>query len=218
MPGIKEQIKNAIQEQGVIAIIRGVSEKDICPLLDALICGGVKVSEITFGYFSDEETERIIQKAVDYAKDKIYVGAGTVTCVNRARIAICAGADFMVAPNFSEKVINYCNQEDKLIISGAFTPTEIINAHQAGADFVKIFPANLVGAQYFKNINALNYNIPLIAFAGITSENIAEYIKAGAVGAGVGSEFINLKQIQNGNFAYVTEKAQELLSAVKAVK
>ena len=218
MNNFKNQIVSTIKEQGVIAIIRGVEDKNIPPLLDALYLGGLKVAEITFGWLNDNETVELIQEAVNFAGDRLFIGAGTVTSLKRAELAYEAGAKFVVAPNVNREVIEFCNQKGICVISGAFSPTEICNARLYGADFIKIFPANVLGAEYFKAMKAPFGDIPLLAFAGVTCDNIGEYLSAGAIGAGIGSELINLKAIKTGDFAYVTNKAKALLSAVKAVK
>ena len=217
MQSLKEKINQTIKEQGVIAIIRGVEEKDLYPLLDALYLGGMQVAEITFGK-EDNETSRLIEKAVAYVGDKMFIGAGTVTDLPRARLAYNSGAQFLVSPNTDKCVIDFAKENSISMVCGAFTPSEIYSAYSFGADFVKVFPANFYGAEYIKTVKAPFPQIPLIAFAGVTGENIAQFIKAGAIGAGIGSELINLKQIKAGNFNYVTEKAKQLLTAVKQAK
>ena len=101
------------------------------------------------------------------------------------------------------------------IISGALSPTEAYNARVYGADFIKVFPANVFGASYFKTLKAPLPDIPMLAFAGIGENNIAEYIKAGAIGAGIGSELINLSAIEKGDFEYVENKAKALINCVQ---
>ena len=218
MQNLKQQVINQIKEQGVIAIIRGVKSQDFAPLLSALNDGGVKVAEVTFGAQSDEQTFDLIKEAVSNAKPDQFIGAGTVTCLQRAKIALDAGAKFIVSPNVDVEVIKFCNENGLCIVSGALTPTEIFLAHNSGADFVKVFPANVFGPQYFKTIKSPLGNIPLLAFAGVTCENIGDYVKAGAVGAGIGSELVNLKAIRSGDFEYVKNKAKQFITCVQNAK
>ena len=214
----KNTVKNAILDCGAIAIIRGVKECDLANVIDALYQGGITVAEITFGVESNEQTASLIKSALAYSKDKIVMGAGTVCDLERAKIAKEAGAQFIVSPNFNEEVVRFCNQNNLTVICGALTPTEIYDAYAKGADIVKVFPANAFGSSYFKAVLAPFKNYSLFAFGGVTCDNIGEFIKAGALGAGIGSELINLKAISEGDFAYITNKAKSLIEAVNSAK
>ena len=214
----KNLVKNAILNCGAIAIIRGVNEGDLANVIDALYQGGITVAEITFGVEDNEQTASLIKSALDFAKGKIIMGAGTVCDIERARVAKEAGAQFIVSPNFNEEVVRFCNENNLTVICGALTPTEIYDAYAKGADIVKVFPASAFGSSYFKAVLAPFKNYALFAFGGVTCDNIGEFIKAGALGAGIGSELVNLKAIKEGDFAYVTNKAKSLIDAVKAAK
>ncbi len=218
MNALKENIKSAVTKQGVIAIIRGVDEDNLAPLLGSLFEGGVCVAEITFGFYSEEKTARLIQKAVSLSGENIILGAGTVTCLERAKIAKESGAKFIVSPNFNREVVEFCVENDLFIVCGAFSPTEIYDAYSCGADLIKVFPANAFGVEYIKAIKGPLKEIPLVVFGGVTAANIGDYIKAGAIGAGIGSELINLKAINDGDFEFIKNKAQELISCVKEAK
>lgn len=215
---LKQKIIAQIEDQGVIAIIRGVKSEKFAPLLIALDQGGVCVAEVTFGAQSDQETCELLKTALSLAKPYQYIGAGTVTCLERAKLAFEAGAKFIVSPNVNKEVIEFCKRNNLCVISGALTPTEVYNAYEYGADFVKIFPSNIFGASYFKALKGPMPNIPLIAFGGINEGNLGEYLSAGAIGAGVGSELINLKAIENDDFEYVKNKAQSFINCVKLSK
>ena len=213
----QENIISTINKQGVIAIIRGVDSENLNPLLDALYNGGLRVAELTFGD-NDSLTCTLLKQAISYMGDKMIIGAGTVTDITRAKLARECGAGFAVSPNTNVEVFSYCKQKGMVVVGGAFTPTEVELAHRNGAHFVKIFPVDMFGEKYVKALKGPFKNIPLIVFSGVTTNNIASYIKAGAVGAGVGSELINLEQIKKGNFDYVTKKAEELLEKVSQAK
>ena len=218
MSNLKRLVKNALEQQGVIAIIRGVGEDNLAPLLRALKNANLQVAELTFGWVDDLSTANLIKKAVEIAGDNIFIGAGTVTGIERAKIAVNAGAKFIVTPNFNSEVIEFCNKNGVLTVCGAFTPNEVITAYQTGADYIKIFPANVFGAEYIKALKCTFPQIPMLAFAGVTTENFAKYLDAGVVGVGVGSELINLKAISQGDFAYVEKVAKELLQIANSKK
>ncbi|MBR4419654.1 MAG: bifunctional 4-hydroxy-2-oxoglutarate aldolase/2-dehydro-3-deoxy-phosphogluconate aldolase [Clostridia bacterium] len=214
----KEFIKQAVENCGVIAVIRGVKEESLPALIKALSDGGITVAELTFGVESDQDTALLIKKAVELADDNLIIGAGTVVNACRAKLALEGGAKFVVSPNFNGEVIDFCSQKGIVTVCGALTPSEIYDAHTRGADFIKIFPSSGFGASYFKAVRAPFPQIPLFAFGGITGANLGEYIKAGAIGVGIGSELINLKAINAGDFDFVTNKAKELVNEIKRAK
>jgi len=142
------------------------------------------------------------------------VGAGTVTSVCDAEMACEAGAKFLIAPNTDEKVIRRTVELGMVSIPGALTPTEIVAAYNAGADFVKVFPAGNMGPGYVKAVCAPLSDIPLLAVGGINAQNAVEYVKAGCVGVGVGGNLANRKWIEAGEFDRIEEAARELVNAL----
>ncbi len=218
MAHIKQQTISAIKNSGIIAIVRGVENQYLIPLFSALKEGGVLCAEITFGYYDDEVTFEQLKEVCSQFGNEMYIGAGTVLDEKKAELAINAGAEFLVTPTVEKEVIDYCNQNDKVMISGAYTPTEINYAYNAGSHLVKLFPADSLGSKYIKSVKVPLIHIPIICFGGINCGNIAEYIRAGAIGAGIGGDLVDLKAIKAGDFESITLKAKQLIEAVKQAK
>ena len=218
MTHTKQQTLAAIKNSGIIAIVRGVEKECLIPLFNALKEGGVTCAEITFGYYDDQTTFEQLSEVCKHFATEMHVGAGTVLDTKKAELAIKAGAEFLVTPTVEKAVIDYCNEHDKIMISGAYTPTEINYAYNAGSHIVKLFPADSLGSKYIKAVKAPLIHIPIICFGGINSSNIGEYIKAGAIGAGIGSDLVDLKAIKAGDFETITKKAKALIAAVKDAK
>ncbi|MBQ7567157.1 MAG: 2-dehydro-3-deoxyphosphogluconate aldolase, partial [Oscillospiraceae bacterium] len=148
--------------------------------------------------------------------DRMLFGAGTVTSVGMVRQAHEAGARFIVSPNTDEAVIRATRELDMASIPGALTPTEILCAHSAGADFVKVFPACNMGVSYFKNIRAPLKGVRLLAVGGVALETAADYMSAGCAGLGVAGCLFRKEWVRDGEWARVTQAAQELLAALRA--
>ncbi|MFQ5770060.1 MAG: bifunctional 4-hydroxy-2-oxoglutarate aldolase/2-dehydro-3-deoxy-phosphogluconate aldolase, partial [bacterium] len=142
---------------------------------------------------------------------------GTVLDAETARLAILAGAEFVVAPTLNLEAIVMAHRYDKVIIPGAFTPTEILTAWQSGADMVKVFPATALGAKYFKDIKGPLPQIRLLPTGGVTIENAGEFIKAGACCVGIGTNLLDKKAIETSQFEVLTKRARTLVANVKAV-
>ncbi|MCL7748260.1 bifunctional 4-hydroxy-2-oxoglutarate aldolase/2-dehydro-3-deoxy-phosphogluconate aldolase [Halalkalibacter alkaliphilus] len=204
-----------ITESGIVAVIRGSKPENIVAIGKALREGGVKALEITV------ETPRamsIIEKvAVELENEDVIVGAGTVLDPETARAAILSGARFVFSPTVNVETIKMSKRYGVLSIPGAFTPTEILTAYENGADLIKVFPANAVGPSYIKNIKGPLPHIPLMVTGGIDLANAADYIKAGAVGLGVGSTLvpatINEEALQS-----ITDKAKKFVETVKLAR
>ncbi|MBR3863852.1 MAG: bifunctional 4-hydroxy-2-oxoglutarate aldolase/2-dehydro-3-deoxy-phosphogluconate aldolase [Clostridia bacterium] len=218
MAHTKQQTLSAIKNNGIIAIVRGVENQYLIPLFTALKEGGVLCAEITFGYYDDEQTFEQLKEVCARFGDEMYIGAGTVLDTKKAELAFKAGAEFLVTPTIEKEVIDYCNKNDKIMISGAYTPTEINYAYNLGSHLVKLFPADSLGAKYIKSVKAPLIHIPIVCFGGINASNIGEYVRAGAIGAGIGSDLVNLKAIKSGDFESITLKAKELVLAINQAK
>lgn len=194
--------------------MRGIESEKILPLFNALYSGGVRLAEITFGVASDEQTAADIALAKSNFGDKMLVGAGTVTDINRAKHALSAGADYIISPVCDCDVIRFAASNNLPCIAGAFTPTEIKTAYDNGADLVKVFPAEALGPAYLKSISApLNY-IPLVPFGGITAQNVKDYFNVGAVAVGIGAAVIDKKSVANGDFKKIENNAKSIFSIV----
>lgn len=201
-----------IKQTGVAAVIRGATVDNIAVIGEALSKGGVKVLEITV------ETPgacAAIEKASLELND-VLVGAGTVLDPETARTAIMSGAKFIFSPTINSKTIEMAKRYGVVSIPGALTPTEILSAYENGADLVKVFPANVFGPSYIKDIHGPLPQIPLITTGGISVANVGEYIKAGASGVGVGSSLVNTKkELSEQYLSEITETASAFIKAVQ---
>ncbi|ONI44132.1 2-dehydro-3-deoxyphosphogluconate aldolase [Candidatus Epulonipiscioides gigas] len=209
---MKQKVIDCILEHKVIAIVRGVGEEDILETAKALYDGGIKLLEITFNQKDPntlENTKKLIKLVSDKYGDKICVGAGTVMNIKQAQTAFDGGAKYFISPNTNIAVIHKANELGAVSIPGALTPTEAQNAYEAGADFVKLFPAGDLGTGYIKSVCAPLNHIPFLAVGGINSNNLADFMKTGIKGVGVGGNLVDLKIIKNKYFKKLTELAKE---------
>ncbi|WP_226529670.1 bifunctional 4-hydroxy-2-oxoglutarate aldolase/2-dehydro-3-deoxy-phosphogluconate aldolase [Metabacillus niabensis] len=204
-----------IKETGVAAVIRGATTDNIIAIAEALKAGGVKVLEITV------ETPgacAAIEKA-SLELDDVLVGAGTVLDAETARVAIMSGAKFIFSPTTNSKTIEMAKRYGVVSIPGALTPTEILTAYENGADLIKVFPANVFGPSYIKDIHGPLPQVPLITTGGISVENVGEYIKAGAAGVGVGSSLVNTKkELTSAYLSEITATSSKFIKAVKEAR
>ena len=211
---MREQIIQKVLEKKIVAIVRGVYGEDCVKLAQALCDGGIELLEVTFDQSKPELLERTsdtIRLLVDRLGDKMIFGAGTVTSVKMLELAKNAGARFIVSPDTNEAVIRATVAAGMVSMPGALTPTEIVTAHSYGADFVKLFPAGTQGTGYFKAVTAPLNHIRLLAVGGVNEKNIADFLAAGAVGAGVGGNLVNKTWIANGEFDKITAHARNMV-------
>ncbi len=204
-----------IEECGIVAIIRANSSNELFEAAVAIEAGGVDVIEITM---TTPNALHVIGSVSDSLGDSVLIGVGSVLDTETARAAMLAGAEFVVSPVTKPGIIEICNRYGKVVIPGAFTPTEILRAWEAGADYVKVFPSSGVGPSYIKDIKAPLPQIPLIPTGGVTAENAAEFIKAGAAALGVGSALVSQAIINSGDLDALTERAKVLVTAVKSAR
>lgn len=215
---MKQTVIRAIEEHKIIAIVRGVAQDKLIPLTQALYDGGIRLIELTFsadGSISDEQTAARIRLLAKQFAGQMLVGAGTVLTKQQVALVDQAGGMFAISPNTDEDVIHACNSRGLVSIPGAFTPTEIVTAHRVGADFVKLFPVSDLGHKYISAVKAPLPHIRLLAVGGVDETNIANYLQAGACGAGVGGNLVNRKWVEAGDFNKITQVAQQLAAAVK---
>jgi len=209
---ISNRILEGIQKHKLVAIIRGIGEDRILETVQALADGGIKVMEVTL---NREDAVRSIKLISHSFGNDIVLGAGTVLNGDQVRLVAENGAGFIVSPNVDLEVIKETKQLGMVSIPGAFTPSEIVAAHNAGADFVKLFPAGSLGADYIKAIRAPLDNIPLLAVGGIDLNNIPLFFRAGVVGVGIGGNLVNKKLIEAGRYDEIRAIAREYSSLVK---
>lgn len=217
---LKKQLVSELKKDAIVAIIRGVDTDKLCSLLSALYDGGIRWAEITFNQ-SKPETDVVTAKSISDMKKqfqgKMHIGAGTVMSMKQAEMAINAGAEFLISPNTVPEIIQYTIKNNVISMPGAFTPTEIAIAYQSGADVIKVFPADSLGIPYLKAVMASMSHIPLVAVGGVNENNVADFLRAGVVGVGVGSAITPKKLIANGEFDAITELAKKYTDAIKEI-
>jgi 2-dehydro-3-deoxyphosphogluconate aldolase / (4S)-4-hydroxy-2-oxoglutarate aldolase len=204
---------NQIKESGLIAIIRGKNPKDIVSIVSALKDGGAKAVEVTMD--TPNVLEVLEQLNAEFGHEML-IGAGTVLDPESARMAIMAGAKFIISPSLNVDTIRMTKRYGALSIPGVFTPTEALTAYEAGADAVKVFPIHVLGPAYLKAIRDPLPQIPLIPTGGINLENVKEYLKLGVVAVGLGGALIH--KCDEVNEVYLREVKDNTEQFVKVVK
>ena len=207
-----------IRKGKIVAILRGVPEEKLGFIAEALQKGGVRAIECTFDHTCEDCVEangRMIARLAALTGPDMDIGAGTVLTPEEVRAAVEAGGRFIISPNVNERVIGETKRREAVSIPGALTPTEIVSAWEAGADFVKLFPAGQLGAGYIKAVRAPLKHIPMLAVGGVTPENIPDYLDAGICGFGIGSPLLPKAVIEANNWAAVTERARRFVEAVR---
>jgi 2-dehydro-3-deoxyphosphogluconate aldolase/(4S)-4-hydroxy-2-oxoglutarate aldolase len=192
-------------------VIRASSKEEALAVIEAIAAGGITTIEITM----------TVPNAIDLipslssTRDDLLIGAGSVLDPETARECIAAGAQFIVSPATNFDTIVYCNESEIVVMPGALTPTEIVNAWDAGADFVKVFPADSMGgAKYLRSLKAPLPDIKLIPTGGVNQSTAADFIKAGAEAIGVGADLVDLAAIREGRASDVTSAAKKYLEIV----
>ncbi|WP_216829148.1 bifunctional 4-hydroxy-2-oxoglutarate aldolase/2-dehydro-3-deoxy-phosphogluconate aldolase [Alkalihalobacterium elongatum] len=206
---------DTIKENGVVAIIRGAAPENIFEIAKALSEGGVKTLEITV------ETPKVMSliESVRSKFPNLIVGAGTVLDPETARAAILAGSQFIFSPTVNEETIRLTKRYGVISIPGALTPTEILTAYEHGADVIKVFPANIYGPSYLKDVHGPLPHIPLMPTGGIDLHNVTDYIQTGAVAVGLGSALVNTKKTMTKEyFDELTKKAASFVEAVNQAR
>ncbi len=213
----EETIQTALQEK-VIAIVRGVTGRACLDLAQSLYEGGIRLMEVTYDQQNPgswRETADVIHTISERFAGRLLAGAGTVTTPELVELSHSAGARFIISPDTNPAVITRTRELEMVSMPGAMTPTEIAAAHRLGADIVKLFPASVLGPGYLKAILSPLSHIKLMAVGGIDADNIADFLAAGAVGAGVGGRLVDRKAIAQGNFDLIRQTAQALTAAAK---
>jgi 2-dehydro-3-deoxyphosphogluconate aldolase/(4S)-4-hydroxy-2-oxoglutarate aldolase len=209
----RSEVIQQIVETGVIPVVRAASADEAMRAIDAIKEGGISVLEITM---TVPGAVRVIEEvAVRYGSEAL-VGAGTVLDAETARACILAGAEFIVSPALNPETIALCRRYGKVVIPGALTPTEVLAAWQAGADFVKVFPCDsLGGARYIKSLKAPLPQIQIIPTGGVTLQTAADFIKAGASALGVGTDLVDVKALRAGQGKLIVERARRFIEIVR---
>ena len=215
---MREHVILQTLKQRIIAIVRGVSPDSIAPLMRALLDGGIGMAEVTFN-LSKPESFGETAKAISIMReiDGLIPGAGTVVTPELVEIAANAGARFIVSPNVDAAVIAKTRELGLVSMPGAATPSEAVAAHNAGADFIKLFPAGNLGPGYLEALCAPLSHLRFLAVGGVDENNAAEFMRAGAVGLGLAGELVNRDWIATGQFDKITRLADEICRAARAV-
>lgn len=204
-----------VLNSGIVAVIRSTSSEQLVGVAKALYEGGVDVLEVTF---TVPRALEIIAEVRRTLGDKVLLGAGTVLDPETARAAFLAGAEFLVAPTVNVDVIRLGNRYDKLVMPGAFTPTEILTAWEAGAQVIKVFPADIGGPAYLKTLHGPLPQVRLLPTGGVNLNTIADFLKAGACAVGLGGALVEPKAVQAGDMARITSLSQQYVELVKQTR
>ncbi len=209
----KEEIVKTISECGLIPVVRTTDAQQALKVADALQKGGAPIIEITMtvpGALS------VLEELSRSVSDTVILGAGTVLDGETARMAILAGAQFIVAPTLDANTIKVCNRYSRPVVPGALTPTEILRAWELGADFVKVFPADAVGGpSYIKSVKAPLPQVALVPTGGVDIYTAPEFIKAGAAAVGAGGALIKKKFLAEENYEGLVQHTKDFLNAIK---
>jgi 2-dehydro-3-deoxyphosphogluconate aldolase/(4S)-4-hydroxy-2-oxoglutarate aldolase len=208
----KEDMLELIRKTGVVAIMRAKSSDQLLAAADAVLAGGVNAIEVTMT--TPGALEVVEQATARYGADVIF-GAGSVLDPETARAVILAGAQFVVAPTLNLRTIEVCKRYSVAVIPGAYTPTEILTAWEAGADMVKVFPASAGGPAYIKAVKAPLPQIRLVPVGGVDLNTTADFIRAGADVVGVGGALINQKLLDDGDFDVIIDRATRFREEVE---
>jgi 2-dehydro-3-deoxyphosphogluconate aldolase/(4S)-4-hydroxy-2-oxoglutarate aldolase len=211
----KDETISRITSSGVIPVIRASSKEEALAVIEAIAAGGITTIEITMTVPNAIE----LIASLSSTRDDLLIGAGSVLDPETARECIAAGAQFIVSPATNFDTILYCNESAIVVMPGALTPTEIVNAWDAGADFVKVFPADSMGgAKYLRSVKAPLPDIKLIPTGGVNQSTAAEFIKAGAEAIGVGADLVDLVAIRESRASDITSAARKYLEIVKEAR
>ena len=211
----KESQLQQVLDCGIVAVVRSPDSQQLVEVCRALAEGGVTVVEITMSVSNALDVLKQVRQALG---DRLLLGAGTVLDAETARAVLLAGAEYVVAPTLNLDVIRLCRRYDKLVMPGAFTPTEILTAWEAGADIVKVFPADVVGPAFFKAVRAPLPQIRLMPTGGVDLQTAASFLKAGACCLGVGGQLVEPKAVAERNFDRIRDLARQYSAIVKQVR
>jgi 2-dehydro-3-deoxyphosphogluconate aldolase / (4S)-4-hydroxy-2-oxoglutarate aldolase len=218
MPDVSTQraaVTAAIEQAGVVAIIRMKEPEKVRAVAEAIAAGGARALEVTM---TVPRAVELIAELAPTMPSGFLLGAGTVVDAATAKRVIDAGAQFVVGPVFRREVITACHERDVPVLPGCFTPTEILEAWDAGADVVKVFPATALGPGFIKDVRAPLPHVKLMPTGGVTLDNAGDWIKAGAVAVGVGTALLDAKAIAAGDYATLRANAERIVANVRAAR
>lgn len=211
----READLHRVLDCGIVAVVRSQDSQQLVDVVKALADGGVTVAEITMTVPGALDVVRAARQALG---DRVLLGAGTILDPETARAAILAGAEYIVSPTLNLDVIRMCRRYDKLVMPGAFTPTEILTAWEAGADIVKVFPADVVGPTFFKAIRGPLPQIRVMPTGGVDLKTAKSFLQAGACCLGVGGQLVDPEAIKQRNFDKIRDLARQYADIVKVFR
>jgi 2-dehydro-3-deoxyphosphogluconate aldolase/(4S)-4-hydroxy-2-oxoglutarate aldolase len=210
----KETQLRQVLDCGIVAVVRSPDSQQLVEVAYALAEGGVSVIEITMTVPDALDVLRQVRKALG---NRILLGAGTILDAETGRAALLAGAEYLVAPTVNLEVVRLCQRYDKLVMPGALTPTEILTAWEAGADIVKVFPAEVVGPSFFKALRGPLPQVRLMPTGGVDLTTAAAFLKAGACCLGIGSQLVEPRAVAERNFDRIRDLARQYQAIVQQV-
>jgi 2-dehydro-3-deoxyphosphogluconate aldolase / (4S)-4-hydroxy-2-oxoglutarate aldolase len=212
----KQEVRSRIEEIGIVPVVRASSQREAHIAAEAVCKGGIPIVEITMTCPGAIE---VIGELVKSAGPEILIGAGTVLNAADARRCLDAGAQFLVSPGFNRATVELAVRESKLIMAGALTPTEIIEAWTAGSDLVKVFPCGQVGgAKYIKALKGPLPQVPLVPTGGVNLSTAAEFIEAGAAALGIGGELVQPEALRSNKPELIVETARKFLGIIASTR
>jgi 2-dehydro-3-deoxyphosphogluconate aldolase/(4S)-4-hydroxy-2-oxoglutarate aldolase len=215
MSGDRNSVVAAVERAGIVAVIRIKDPARLKAVVDAIAEGGIRVLEVTMTVPGAVE---LIADLAPRMPNGFLLGAGTVVDAVTVGRVIDAGARFIVSPVYRQEVIDASHARDIAIMPGCFSPTEILNAWDGGADVVKVFPATALGPGYIKDVRGPLPQIKMMPTGGVTLDNAGEWIKAGAVAVGVGTALLDANAIAEGKYQVLRSNAERIVSNVRAAK
>ncbi|TWT31784.1 bifunctional 4-hydroxy-2-oxoglutarate aldolase/2-dehydro-3-deoxy-phosphogluconate aldolase [Blastopirellula retiformator] len=201
-----------ITDCGIVAVLRADRPEAVVDIAEALLAGGVHAIEVTF---TVPKAHQVLEAVADRLGGKIVLGAGTVLDPETARLAILAGAEFIVSPAINLETIELCRRYSKAVLPGALTPTEVLTAWQAGADVVKIFPSEITGPKYLKALHGPLPYIQLMPTGGVNLQTAADFLASGACALGVGGSLIDKQAVATGDMQRIADLAAQYVQIVQ---
>jgi 2-dehydro-3-deoxyphosphogluconate aldolase/(4S)-4-hydroxy-2-oxoglutarate aldolase len=204
-----------VLEHGMVAILRAPSGEQLVNVARALLEGGINVIEVTLTVPNALEIVSQVRRELG---DKVLLGAGSVLDTETARAALLAGAEYIVCPTVNTDIIRLCNRYDKLVMPGAFTPTEVLTAWEAGGDIVKIFPADVGGPSYLQALHGPLPHVRLMPTGGVNLDTLQDFVKAGACAVGLGSALVEKQALLDGDMDRIRDLAAKYVELMRSAR
>jgi 2-dehydro-3-deoxyphosphogluconate aldolase/(4S)-4-hydroxy-2-oxoglutarate aldolase len=204
-----------VLEHGMVAILRAPSGEQLVNVARALLEGGINVIEVTLTVPNALEIVSQVRRELG---DKVLLGAGSVLDTETARASLLAGAEYIVCPTVNTDIIRLCNRYDKLVMPGAFTPTEVLTAWEAGGDIVKIFPADVGGPSYLQALHGPLPHVRLMPTGGVNLDTLQDFVKAGACAVGLGSALVEKQALLDGDMDRIRDLAAKYVELMRSAR